>query len=132
MFKATIPNGTTLTNGNPIPLSVVLNTNRKTIYDEVNREVIIREPGYYDVTVSLTLTDATASPLALQIVSNGDVLKEITQDITVTTGTETIVLIDMIRVVSTYNNEYVPLSFVIDGGAADCFNDGLVLIENRR
>lgn len=132
MFKAFIPNGADITAGENVPLSVLMNTNRKTVFNKDDDTVIIREPGYYDVIFQMTLTDATASPLYLQLYANDELIKEVTSDITTSTGIVTITLIDVIRVVNTADFQNVKLGFRVSGGGADPYNDGLVLIENRR
>lgn len=132
MFKAIIPNGTDLATGENVPLTVLMNTNRKTVYNKDDETVIIREPGYYDVVFQMTLTDATTSPVYLQLTANGDVIKEVSSDITTSTGIVTVTLIDMIRVVGSPDFQNVKLGFVVNGSNADAYNDGLVLIENRR
>lgn len=132
MFKAIISNGAEITAGENVPLSVVMNTNRKTAYNKDDDTVIIREPGYYDVVFQMTLTDASASPLYLQLYANDTLIKEVTADITTSTGIETITLIDVIRVVNSPDFSNVKLGFRVSGGSADPYNDGLVLIENRR
>lgn len=132
MFKAIISNSAEITAGENVPLSVVMNTNRKTAYNKDDDTVIIREPGYYDVIFQMTLTDASASPLYLQLYANDTLIKEVTADITTSTGIETITLIDVIRVVNSPDFQNVKLGFRVSGGSADPYNDGLVLIENRR
>lgn len=133
MFKARIPENTVLVENTNIALTPIFNTNRNTVLDTTLNAVQIREPGYYDVYVSLPLTNASDSPLTVQLFANGQAIPEAvdTSDLTVTTGILTFHVTDVIRVLPAAG-QYANVSVRVIGGTADLADDGSFIVERRK
>lgn len=135
MYKGRIATGTVLAQNVNIPLSTILNTNINTRYNSSDNTVEILTGGYYDITASLPLTNASAGPITLQFYADGEPISEAiaTNDMTATTGVATFTIVDVIHVIqSPLVTDYEKISLRLTTGTADLYSDGVVMIEKRK
>ena len=131
MYKGRIVNSTAVAVDTNIPFVTVWNTNNNTRYT-TNNAVELRAAGYYDVAVNVVLTNATATPVSLQLYNNGQPIEETltTNDITATTGIETLTIVDTIRVTPDLVNDFAELSVRAD--QAVTILNGIFTVEMRK
>ena len=132
MFKGRIiPNTAAVANTN-IPFAVVWNTNNNTRYNQTANTVEIGTVGYYDVNVMLTVTGVATSPITATLLGDSTPILEsvATTDITATTGVETLVIVDTVRVSAEALNSVANLSVQLNEAAT--VTSGLITVEKVR
>lgn len=132
MFKGRVIPATAAVANTNIPFAVVWNTNRNTRYNQTSNVVEIGTAGYYDVKVMLTITGAATTPITANLVADGTLIQEsaATTDITATTGIETLVIVDTIRVNADSVNAFANIGVRLDGAAT--IEGGLITVEKVR
>lgn len=132
MFKGRVIPATAAVANTNIPFAVVWNTNRNTRYNQTSNVVEIGTAGYYDVKVMLTITGAATTPITANLVADGTLIEEsaATTDITVTTGIETLVIVDTIKVNADSVNAFANIGVRLDGAAT--IEGGLITVEKMR
>lgn len=132
MFKGRVIPATAAVANTNIPFAVVWNTNRNTRYNQTSNVVEIGTAGYYDVKVMLTVTGAATTPITANLVADGTLIEEsaATTDITATTGIETLVIVDTIKVNADSVNAFANIGVRLDGAAT--IEGGLITVEKVR
>lgn len=132
MFKGRIINPTPVALDTNIPFSVVWNTNANTRYDSASNAIDILSTGYYDVAVNLVVTDIAVSPASAQLFANDEPIAEsVTQsDITATTGTASLTIVDTVRVLPTDSFSFAELAVRL--GSAGTVLSGVITVEKRK
>lgn len=132
MYKGRIISATPITANTNIPFVTVWNTNNNTRYSETDNAVELRARGYYDVAVSMTLTNSATSPIAIQLYANGTPIAETVSesDITATTGTHTLTIVDTVRVRADLVNNFAEISVRATNDATVL--TGLFTVEMRK
>lgn len=132
MFKGRVIPATAAVANTNIPFAVVWNTNRNTRYNQTSNVVEIGTAGYYDVKVMLTITGAATTPITANLVADGTLIEEsaATTDITATTGIETLVIVDTIKVNADSVNAFANIGVRLDGAAT--IEGGLITVEKVR
>lgn len=133
MYKGTIASGTALTANTNIPLTTMRNSNWKTQYNPTDSTISVREQGYYNIFVSLPVTNASATPLTLQVYANDTPIATAVCEhgITATTGICTLTIVDCIKVAGAEYPNLAKLSLRLIGGTATTANVGKFIVEER-
>ena len=129
MFKGTI-NGV-ITNNVNVPINVVWNTNDNTGYNNADNSIIFKKSGYYDVAVNMVVSGTTNTTVTAQLYVNGVARPNAlsTVDITATTGTETLTILDTIKVDDIFNPTFANISVRVND---NCNAVGIVTVEKRK
>lgn len=132
MFKGTIASGTTLTADTNIPFVTEWNTNPRLRYNTSDNTVSILEQGYYDVYVSLPLSNVSASPITLQIYANGNPISEAVNVNTILSSQiKTIQIFDILKVSRSIGSNIANMSIRLIGGTATLNTSGTLIIRER-
>lgn len=128
MLKSLIQNGLALTANTDIPLTLAYSTNNK--LSLVGNNIAVNRKGYYKVNVNMTLTNASASPLTVQLFVDGVAIPEAisSNNITATTGIHTFMISDILRFVPA-PSQTAKISLRIIGGTATTAGTGVITVE---
>jgi len=131
MYKGTINKDTSVQADTNIPFQTTWNTNCNTTPDTNNNQVIINNTGFYDIEAVLQVTDAGATPIIANILANGNVIASGTTDITTSTGTQTITIVDTIRVAVAPQTQKANVSVQINTTGTILPNSRLIIMKVR-
>jgi len=129
MYKGLVNKSTTVDADTNIAFTTTLNTNGNTTPNTVNNYVAINNTGYYDFSAVLTLTDVSATPVTASLLANGVVIGVASSDVTVGTGTITLPIRDVERVVLAPSTQKVQIAVQVNENAT--IDEGSVLIIEK-
>lgn len=102
-----------------VPLNVKFNTNRKIKFDSTTNEIIVNNPGLFEINVNLSITSTTATSVKAALYANDIIIPETLTQITFAAigDVATLTVLDTERILPTFDNEKVAFTIKIDTAA---------------
>lgn len=132
MYKGIINTDTTVTAGQNVPFKTALNTNSKTYYDSTNNVVDINSTGYYDIYLTMVVTDVTGSSVTANIFGDGEEIlgAAAVETISATTDIKTLNIMTVVRVAVAPSTDLAKISVELDTSAT--IQSASLIVEARK